>query len=105
MSSIEFESVFYFHPKSKPSKDGNVRLTITDAIGDKVDGQAKPLVAVVDGFHAVTFTGEDGDNYVFKNSYGPVRKPTITIPKSSPPFNRTDLPHYHKKQTYHLIHW
>ena len=96
MTSIEFKSVFYFHPKGKPLKTGG--LTITDAICDKVDGQAKPLVAVVYGFHAVTFTGVEGNDYVFKNTYGKhnAKNPAkIKIPKCNPPFNRIDLP-YHK---------
>ena len=68
-----------------------------DAIRDKVDGQAKPLVAVVNGYHAVTFTGEEGHDYLFKNSYGKnnVKNPAcIKIPKSRPPFNRIDLPNF-----------
>ena len=97
VTSIEFESIFYFHPNTKPSKKVPSRLTIKDAIRDTVDGQAKPLVAVVNGCHAVTFTGEEGHNYIFKNSYGKnnVRNPAcIKIPKSRQPFNRLDLPNF-----------
>ena len=67
---------------------------IADAVTAKVDGQAKPLVAVINGCHAVTFTGEEGDNYVFKNSYGEnnAKNPAwIKVPKSRAPFNRIDL--------------
>ena len=92
---MEFESIFYFHPNSKSSKKGDVRLTVKDAVRDEVEGQAKPLVAVVNGYHAVTFTGEEGHDYLFKNSYGKnnAKNPAcIKIPKSRPPFNRIDLP-------------
>ena len=95
MTSIEFKSVSYLHPKGKLLKTGG--STITDAICDKVDGQAKPLVAVVYGFHAVTFIGEEGDDYVFKNSYGKTnaKNPAkIKIPKCNQPFKRIDLPHH-----------
>ena len=104
VSSIEFESVFYLHPRMKPSKTGITKLTMNDAIRDKVKGQAKPLVAVVNGLHAVNFTGEKGNNYVFKNSYGRVLKPIITIPKSCPPFNRIDLSYIHEYLNFTLIY-
>ena len=42
VNSIQFESVFYFYGKKKPSG-----LTIEDAVQDKIDRQAKPLVAVI----------------------------------------------------------
>ena len=72
---------------TKPTK-------IANALEDKVDGQAKPLVAVVNGCHAVTFVGEDGENYVFKNSYGnnDLKNPArINVPKRRAPFDRIDL--------------
>ena len=67
---------------------------IADALTDKVDLQAKPLVAVLNGCHAVTFTGEEDDHFVFKNSYGENDKKNpawIKIPKRRAPFNRIDL--------------
>ena len=67
---------------------------IANALADKVDGQAKPLVAVVNRCHAVTFVGEDGDDYVLKNSYGnnnPKNPAKIIIPKRRAPFDRIDL--------------
>ena len=69
-------------------------IKIANALEDKVDGQAKPLVAVVNGCHAVTFVGEDGDDYILKNSYGdnnPKNPARINIPKRRAPFNRIDL--------------
>lgn len=66
---------------------------ISDALADTVDGQAKPLVAVLNGCHAVTFTGEEGENYIFKNSYGKnnAKNPAwIPIPKRRAPFDRPD---------------
>ena len=75
---------------SKTTKPGR----IGDAVADKVDGQAKPLVAVLNNLHAVTFTGEEGDHYVFKNSYGNnnAKNPAwIKIPKRRAPFDRIDL--------------
>ena len=65
-----------------------------NALEDKVNGQAKPLVAVINGCHAVTFIGEDGDDYIFKNSYGdnnPKNPARINIPKRRAPFDRIDL--------------
>ena len=65
-----------------------------DAINDTVDNQAKPLVGVVNGVHAVTFTGDEGNNYIFKNSYGEnnTRNPAwIKVPKNRMPYNRNDL--------------
>ena len=56
-----------FSSKTKLSKSSIVRLSNNDAILDKVDGQAKSLVAVVNG-RAATFTGEEGKDYVFKDS-------------------------------------
>lgn len=50
-----------FSSKTKLSKSSIVRLSNNDAILDKVDGQAKSLVAVVNG-RAATFTGEEGEN-------------------------------------------
>lgn len=67
---------------------------IGDALADKIDEQSKPLVAVLNGGHAVTFTGEEDDIFVFKNSYGENDKKNpawIKIPKRRAPFNRTDL--------------
>ena len=52
-----------YHPMSKTTKPGR----IGDAVANKVDGLAKPLVAVLNNLHVVTFTGEEGDHYVFKN--------------------------------------
>lgn len=87
VSSIQFESVFYFHRLKKSKKKG---LTIEDAVRDEVDGQAKPLVAVLNGYHAVTFTGKDGTDLVFKNSYG-TKNSIIKIPENRLPFDRNDL--------------
>ena len=67
---------------------------VSDALTDTVDEQSKPLVAVLNGCHAVTFIGEEGDDYVFKNSYGKndAKNPAwIKIPKRRTPFNRTGL--------------
>ena len=82
--------MFYYHPMSTTTKP----TRITDALTDKLDNQAKPLVAVLNGCHAVTFIGEDGDDYVFKNSYGEnnTKNPAwIKIPKRRAPFDRIDL--------------
>ena len=82
--------MFYYHPMSKTTKT----TRIADAVADKVDGQAKPLVAVVNGCHAVTFVGEDETDFIFKNSYGdnnPKNPARINIPKRRAPFDRIDL--------------
>ena len=66
---------------------------MADAVQDEVDGQAKPLVAVVHygrQGHAVTFIGQDGSNFVFKNSYGSnnSKNPAmIKIPESRHPYD------------------
>ena len=77
---------------SKTTKSANNK--IGSAVADEVDGQAKPLVAVLNGCHAVTFIGEDGDDYILKNSYGnnnPKNPAQIKIPKRRAPFDRIDL--------------
>lgn len=88
VSKIAFENVIYMHPKSKMYRKAHGHLSIDDAISDSVDGHAKPLSAVVNGNHVVTFTKIEDGKYVFKNSLGNIN-PIIQIPQDKPPA-RTD---------------
>mgnify|MGYP000307696801 FL=1 len=60
---------------------------VTAALTDLVDNEGKPTIAGINGCHAVTLVKEIGNDYVFKNSYGP-KNPWIRIPKQNAPSRR-----------------
>jgi len=75
---IEFKPKYYIHPMSDKSGHKPVSAALT---------KGKPTVAGINGCHAVTLVKEDGDEYVFKNSYG-AKNPWIKIPKQNAPSRR-----------------
>ena len=86
VDSIEFIMVYFIHPLSTYLTGATPTFSI--ALQNKVNGESKPSIAVINGCHAVTFFKEESNQYVFKNSYGkndPQNPEEIKIPVSNTP--------------------
>ena len=84
VKSVIFEPLYYVHPMSTNQSDPPV----TVALDNRVNGEGKPIVALVNGAHAVTLVKVENQQYVLKNSYGTndSNNPAwIMVPTSRPP--------------------